>query len=175
MAKTRQQKQAEVQRLTKSFQGAKSAVFTTFDGLNVADNQELRSKLRQEQVDFQVSKKTLLKKALTDAKVEGVEINDFKGNIAVAFAKDDEVAPARILNDFAKKHEQLQLQSGLLEGQIITLEKVKELATLPSRIELIAMTVATIQAPISGFVNVLAGNIRGLLNVLNGIKETKNQ
>jgi len=173
MAKTKQQKQDEVKQLTDNFQEARSVVFTSFEALNMAESQDLRKKLRDEKVAFQVSKKTLLKKALNDAKIDGVELNDFTGNVAVAFGKEDEVAPAKVLNNFAKDHEQLQIKSGMLEGQIITQEKVKQLAGLPSRMELIAKTVATIGAPLSGFVNVLSGNLRGLVNVLNSIKENK--
>jgi large subunit ribosomal protein L10 len=84
----------------------------------------------------------------------------------------DEVAPAKILVDFAKGKE-MKIYGGLLEGKFITAAKVKELAGLPSKLELIALTVRTIQAPISGFVNVLAGNLRGLVNVLKAVKESK--
>jgi len=142
--------------------------------LSVADSQDLRRSLRAEKVNFQSSKKTFLKEALKQARFNEVEMTDWQGSIAVAFGTEDEVAPAKILNNFAKKHEQLEIKVGFLEKELISLEKIKELALLPSRIELIAKTVGTIKAPISGLVNVLSGNIRNLVNVLNALKETKN-
>lgn len=173
MAKTRKIKENEVKRLVDNFQGAKSVVFATFRGLTVAKSRELRNKLRQEKVALQVSKKTLLKKAFSAAKVADLDLSALQGNIAVAFGKEDEVAPAKILNSFAKENEQLQLEFGLLDGQLLTLEKIKELAMLPSKLELLAKVVGTINAPLSGLVNVLAGNLRGLVNALNAIKNTK--
>jgi len=175
MPKTKQQKEQEVEQLNQSLKNAKSVVFTTFDGLNVFDSQELRNSLRNEKISYQVSKKTLLKKALADSKLEGIDINELKGNVGVAIGLEDEVAPAKLIAKFAKKHEQLQIGGGILEKQFITAAKVKELSSLPSKLELIAKTIGTIKAPISGFVNVMAGNLRGLMNVLGAIKESKNQ
>ena len=173
MPKTKQQKEEEVQELNQSLKEAKSVVFTTFDGLNVSDSQELRNNLRAEKVTYQVSKKTLLKKALADSKLEGLDMNELTGNVGVAIGMEDEVAPAKLVAKFAKIHEQLQIKGGVLVNQFITAEKVKELSSLPSKLELIAKTVGTIKAPISGFVNVMSGNLRGLVNVLGAIKDSK--
>lgn len=172
MPKTKSQKQEEVKKLKQSFASAKSAVFTSYDGLTVAQSQELRNNLRNEKVKYLACKKTLFKRALEGSKLD-FNPDEFSGSLAVAFGKEDEVAPAKILADFAKDKEALKIQGGILEGKFINASKVLELAKLPSRLELIAKTVATINAPISGFVNVLAGNIRGLVNVLNGIKKSK--
>ncbi|MBU1036670.1 50S ribosomal protein L10 [Patescibacteria group bacterium] len=173
MPKKKTRKEEEVKRLTDCFKEAKSVVFTNFDGLTVAESEELREKLRQKQVIFRVSKKTLLKKALAKIESKDIELDNLRGNVAVAFATEDEVAPARVLANFAKDHERLHLNFGILEGKLITLEKIKELALLPSKIELIAKTVATIKAPLSGLANVFAGNLRGLVNVFNAIKDKK--
>src|SRR3989338_8267935 len=174
MAKTRQKKEKELGDLTAGFNQAKAAVFTSFEALTVADSQELRNKLRENKVGLQVSKKTLLKKSLSESKLD-VDLADYQGNVAVAFGLEDEVMPAKLISQFVKKHEQLKIRGGLLSGQPISAAKVMELSQLPSKLELIAKTIATIGAPVSGFVNVLAGNLRGLLNVLNGVKESKNQ
>ncbi|MBU1131567.1 50S ribosomal protein L10 [Patescibacteria group bacterium] len=171
MPKTRQQKEQEVKKMIDELKNSKAVVFTTFDGLNVENNQELRNKLRNERVTYQVSKKTLLKMALKDFEVEGLDIDRLKGSVGVAASADDEVIAAKILANFAKVHEQLTIDGGILEGRYIGKEKVIELSKLPSKLELIAKTVATINAPISGFVNVLAGNLRGLVNVLSAIKD----
>jgi len=172
MAKTRQQKEHELKGLSDGIKNAKSAVFTSFQALTMADSQELRKKLRQEKVSLQVAKKTLLKKILAESKI-AIDLSDYHGNVAVAFGTEDEVAPAKIISQFTKKHEQLQVKGGLLNGLVITAEKIDELSKLPTKLELLAKTVATIAAPISGFVNVLAGNLRNLVNVLNAVKDAR--
>ena len=172
MPKTKSQKQEEVKKLQQGFETAKSAVFTSYDGLTVSDSQELRNNLRNENVEYLACTKTLLKRALEGSKFE-VNLDDFTGSLAVAFSKEDEVAPAKVLANFAKDKEALKIQGGILESVFIPAEKVMELSKLPSRLELIAKTVATINAPVIGFVNVLAGSIRGLVNVLNAVKDSK--
>ena len=172
MPKKRIKKEAEVKRLADKFQQSKSVVLTTFDGLTVAESEQLRRKLQAENVSLQVSKKTLLKKALNPSGSKDLDLDGLKGNVAVAFGQD-EVAPAKVLAIFAKTHDKLKLNFGFLEGVVITADKVKELATLPSKLELISKVVGTINAPLSGLVNVLAGNLRGLLNALNAIKDNK--
>jgi len=120
------------------------------------------------------SKKTLLKKALAESALS-VNADEFTGSLAVAFGLTaEETAPAKILAKFGKDKEAIKIQGGLLEGKFISAAKVLELAKLPSRLELLARTVGAIKAPITGFVNVLAGNLRGLVNVLNAIKDSKN-
>lgn len=173
MPKTRQQKEKTVKELADGLKRAKSVVFTSFSGLSVADSRDLRNKLRNEQVEFEVSKKTLLKKALSGRELEISAIDELKGNIGVAFGLADEVAPAKIIAAFNKAHDQLKIEGGILENKFLSREKIKELALLPSKLELLAKLVGTIKAPISGFVNVMAGNLRGLVNVLNAIKEKK--
>ncbi|MBU0708043.1 50S ribosomal protein L10, partial [Patescibacteria group bacterium] len=85
----------------------------------------------------------------------------------------DEVTAAKILKDFSKTHPQVELSSGYLDGKVLDQVSVAELAALPSRDELIAKTVYTIKAPITGFVNVLAGNLKGLVYALKAISENK--
>lgn len=174
MAKLKAKKESELASLKENFKTAKTAIFSVASGLTVSDSQELRRKLKSQQVVLQVGKKTLLKKALEDNQLPTGELEDLRGNVAVAFGLADEVAPAKALAEFAKTHEKLQLKFGLLEGQVITLEKVKQLASLPGKTELLAKLVGTIKAPVNGLVNVLAGNLRGLVNVLNAIKDAKN-
>ena len=173
MAKTKQQKKEEIAKLADSFRSAKSVVFTSYDGLSVADSQILRNNLRKEAVSYLAAKKTLLKRAMDESAVSGIDIGSFAGSLGLAFGQADEVAPAKLLVKFAKGKENLKIHGGILEGAFITAEKVLELAKLPSRLELLARTVGTIKAPLTGLVNVLAGNLRGLVNVLNSIKDKK--
>jgi large subunit ribosomal protein L10 len=100
-------------------------------------------------------------------------INNFTGNVTVAFGYDDEVAPARIMAKFSKTNEAMEIYGGILEKSFIDSSRVRVLATLPDREDLLAKLVGTINAPVSGFVRVLAGNMRNLVYVLEAIKTSK--
>jgi large subunit ribosomal protein L10 len=168
----RPEKEAVVKELTDKFTSAKSLVITDYLGLNVAEMTELRSKLREAGVEFKVVKNTLATIAANDVEME--EMTEyFSGPTAIAFGEDDAVSPAKVLVEFAKDHEVLEIKAGLLNGEIISKEKVESLAEIPSREELLAKAFASMKAPLSGLVNVLQGNIRGLVQVLNQIKEEK--
>jgi len=171
MPKSKAKKQEELAIVQSKVSTSKGVVFTADHGLTVKDSEDLRRKLRAEQAGFQGIKKTLLLKALADAKIEA-DLSG-TGNVAVAYSETDAVAPARIVQSIAKGNDRLIILGGLLDGMFITKEKVIALAKLPSRDELLAQTVGTLQAPISGFVRVLAGNIRGLVNVLQAVKDKK--
>lgn len=171
MPKSKQQKEQIVKELAEKIASAKCLVIASQDGLTVAASQELREKCRKEQVDFISVKKTLLELALKNSDYSDAKIEEMAGSLAVAMSANDEVAPARILNDFAKTHEHVLFRGGLLDGRLVGVDEIKWLANLPSRIELLAKAVGSIKAPISGFVNVLAGNLRGLINVLSAIKK----
>ncbi|MFP4021340.1 MAG: 50S ribosomal protein L10 [Halanaerobium sp.] len=168
----RPEKEAVVKELTDKFSSAKSLVITDYLGLNVAEMTELRSKLREAGVEFKVVKNTLATIAANDVEMEGMT-DYFSGPTAIAFGEDDAVSPAKVLVEFAKDHEVLEIKAGLLNGEIISKEKVESLAEIPSREELLAKAFASMKAPLSGLVNVLQGNIRGLVQVLNQIKEEK--
>ena len=170
MAKTKQKKEELLKNLKAKLADSKSIVFANFTGLSVKDTEDLRSKCREAEVEYLVAKKTLLKKALEEA---GFEVPKLEGEISAAFSVKDEVIAAKVLDTFAKGHEQIKFLAGILENKMIDAEEVKGLAKLPSKDELFAKMVGSIKAPISGFVNVLSGNLRGFVNVLNAIKESK--
>jgi large subunit ribosomal protein L10 len=87
---------------------------------------------------------------------------------------DDEVAPARVIFQFAKTHDALQVVGAITgDGQILTPAQVKALATLPTREQLLGQVVGTIAAPLSGFVGVMSGNVRSIINVLNALSEAR--
>jgi len=173
MAKSKQQKQSEVTELTDNLKSAKAVVFTSFDGLTVAESQALRNLLRKEGIFYKAAKKTLLAKALIDSGL-AIDVKILAGSLGLAFGQGDEVVPAKLLAKFAKNKENLKIQGGILEGAFISAAKVMELAKLPGKQELLAQLVGTIKSPISGLVNVMAGNLRGLVNVLNAVKDAKN-
>lgn len=177
MPKTKEQKKEILRDLAEKIAKAKSVVFTKFNKLTVKENQDLRNELKKEAGEYYVAKKTLMDLVFKDSKVDGLDIKNFAGQIAAVFGYGDEVAPAKIIAGFKKKledKEKIEFIGGILEGKFIEAEKVKILANLPSRQELYAKIVGTINAPISGFVNALAGNLKNLVYVLKAV-ETKKQ
>jgi len=174
MAKTKEQKQEILKALTEKISSAKSVVFTNFSGLSVKDNEDLRKRLRQGEGEYYVAKKTLLDLAFRDAKISDLDIKTFDGRVAVVFGYGEEVMPAKIVDEFKKEHEeQISFIGGILEGKFLNAEETATLAKLPGKQELYAQLVGTLMAPISGFANVLAGNLRGLVCVLEAIKKNK--
>ena len=172
MPKTRGQKEQAMHALTDAVKQSKSVVFANFQGLKVSESEELRRLCRKEGIEYLAAKKTLVAKALKDAGIEG-NPKSFVGAVSVVFGTLDEVAPAQILANFAKNHEVVKLFGGILEGAFIDGAKVAELSKLPSKQQLLQRLVGTLNAPISGFVTVLAGNLRGLVTVLDAIKTQK--
>ena len=172
MAKTRIKKEEALKTLKNALVGMKSVVFAQYEGLKVRDIEELRRSLAKENIEYTVAKKTLLGLALKDA---GVELNPhtISGNFATVISHDDEVAPARILAAFAKDHEALKISAGILEGKLMDRPGILALSKLPGKQELRAKLLGSINAPLSGMVQVLAGNLRGLLTVLTAIKDQK--
>lgn len=177
MPKTKLQKQEILRTLEKKIKKAKSIVFTEFNSLGVKDNEELRNSLREAGSEYMVAKKTLLNLAFEKEKFENLDIKSFEGKIAAVFGYEDEVAPAKIVDEFQNKNEEnkekVRLVAGILENKFLNTAEVMALAKLPSKDELYAKIVGSLNASISGFVNVMAGNIRGLVNVLKAIEEKK--
>lgn len=172
MPKTRIQKEEILNRLGEGLKEAKASVFANFQGLTVAEADELRGKCREEGITVVAVKKTLLKRAFDQMSIKA-DPKVFEGGVAVFMGSADEVAPARIVADFAKTHKVVSIFGGILEGEYIGADYVANLASLPSKQQLLGQLVGTINAPVSGFVNVLAGNMRNLVSVLNNIKEAK--
>ncbi len=172
MPKSRAQKEATLQDLADVLKGMKSIVFANYEGLKVQEIEALRKACKEQGVYYGVAKKTLLKKAFAAAGV-AVDPKAVEGNFATVIGLTDEVAPAKVLAGFAKTHEALVIKGGILEGKLIDVAMVKTLSKLPSKTELLGKLVGTLNAPISGFVNVLAGNLRGLVTVLQHIQESK--
>ncbi|MBI4050324.1 MAG: 50S ribosomal protein L10 [Candidatus Doudnabacteria bacterium] len=163
---TKAQKKQIVEELASELKGARAVVFSDYQGLPNRDIQELRFTLRRESVKYKVIKLTLLKRALEMAGIDTAKFS-FGQPLSVSYSKDDEVAPARTLQTFAKKHEHLKIIAGILDGRFIGGPEVKALAALPTKFELQGQLVYVIASPLRGLASVLSGNIRGLLTVLN--------
>jgi len=173
MPKTRKQKEHSVQTLDEKLSQSKSLVFANFSGLKVKDATKLRRLCKAEGAVYEVDKKTLLKIAFEKSGISGVDVKSLPGAVAVVYGLTDEVAPAKVLEQFSKTNEAVKIIGGVIERKFISASEVIALAKLPSKQQLLAKLVGTINAPVSGFVNVLAGNLRGFVQVLNAIKDQK--
>ncbi|QQR78162.1 MAG: 50S ribosomal protein L10 [Candidatus Moraniibacteriota bacterium] len=153
--------------------GSKALVFANFKGVSVKDITTLRRSLRETGSSWQVLKKTLLNRALDEVGVK-VDARALDGQVGVAFSVD-EVAAAKTIADFIKAHKDstLSIVGGSLGSEALSVEAVKALAKLPSKDELRAKLVGTLQAPIAGFVRTLSGNLTGLVRVLGAVRDAK--
>jgi large subunit ribosomal protein L10 len=149
-AKVIQAKQESVDVVTAKLRESATTVVVDYRGLNVSQATELRKQLREAGVEFQVLKNTLLRRATAAAELTELD-SVLTGPTAIAFSGEDAVAPAKILNDFAKKNDALKLKGAVVEGRVIGVEEVKALAELPSREGLLSMLLSVLQAPMRNF------------------------
>lgn len=170
----RPEKAGKVAELKDLLTSSKGVVLVDYCGLTVAEDTELRSKMSEAGVKYMVAKNTFIRIAAQEAGIEGLDAY-LEHNTAVAFSAEDPVAPAKILNDFSKDHKALEIKAGVLDGKVIGLDEVKAVAELPSREELLAKLVGSMQAPISGLVNVLQGTIRNFVYTLEAVRQKKEQ
>ena len=173
MAISRTEKEAVVDQLSQDLGRLKLAVMTDYRGLSVAEINDLRRQLREQGISYKVTKNTLLRLALkANADFADIDSGIFTGPMALAIGFDDEVAPARVIFQYAKQHEALEIVGALTsDGQLLSAAEVKALASLPTREQLLAQVVGTIAAPLSGLVGVMGAEVRSILNVLNAIKD----
>lgn len=167
-----EEKQKIVEEIKEKFQEAQSAVLVDYRGLNVEEITELRSKLREKGVDYKVYKNTMMRFAAKETGFEGL-LEYLVGPTAVAFGMEDPVEAAKIINNFVKEHDDLEIKAGMVDGKVIDVKEIKNLAELPPKEMLIAKVLGGLNAPIFGFANVLQGTMRGLVYALNGVKEQK--
>lgn len=167
-----EQKKQVVQELTEKVKSAQSIVLADYRGLTVEQDTALRNALRTAGVEYKVVKNTLTSLAMKANGLEGLD-SYLNGPTAMAISSTDAIAPAKVLSEYAKKFEKLELKAGVVEGKVIDVNGIKALAELPSREVLIAKMLGSFNAPITGFVNVLNGNVRGLVVALNAIAEQK--
>jgi large subunit ribosomal protein L10 len=133
---------------------AKAVVLVDYRGLTVAEDTELRKKLREAGVVYKVYKNTLLNFAFKGTEFEALS-KDLEGPTAVAFGIDDVTAPARIINEMAKKMPKLEFKSGVVEGSYYDQKGIQVIASIPSREVLISRLLGSIQAPIANLARVL--------------------
>ncbi len=147
-------------------------VLTDYKGLDVAAMNDLRRKLREANIEYQVVKNTLLVRAAEDTGVAAIK-DHFKGPSAVALSYEDPVAPAKVLTQFAKDNPKLEIKVGVLNGKVLDVPAIKALATLPSREVLLAQFLSALNAVPTSFARVMAEIPRSFVNVLTAIKDQK--
>lgn len=150
MSKVLEAKQAVVTEIADKMKASASMVVVDYRGLNVAQATELRKQLREAGVEFKVYKNSMARRAAEASGLEGLN-EHLTGPNAIAFSTEDVIAPARIINNFAKANEALEIKAGVIEGAIASVEEVKALATLPSREGLLSMLLSVLQAPMRNF------------------------
>lgn len=170
---TRAQKETSVAELKDSLTRSKMTIVSDYRGLTVKEITDLRRQLQKVDADYTVAKNTLVKVALKGDELGNQLAPLLKGPTALAVSYGDPVAPAKILVDFMKKAKKTELRGGVLEGKAVGADQVKAIAELPSREQLVAKLLGTMQAPISGFVRVLAGVPNNLVYALEAIRKQK--
>jgi large subunit ribosomal protein L10 len=169
MPKTRERKIKDVDALKQGLADNQNVVFANFFGLKVKNIDEFRRKCQEAKLYCAVAKKTLLSVAMKD---NAKDVKDLKGEIMIIAGKD-EVTAAKTVAEFGKKNESLKILAGISQGKWAGLAEIIALSKLPSREELLSKLVGSLNAPVSGFVRVLSGNLRGLVCALNAIKDKK--
>ena len=170
--KVLEEKKGKIADLSARIKESKSIILADYRGLTVEEDTQLRNALRKAGVQYSVIKNTIIKFAAKENGLDSI-IPYLEGPTAVAISTVDEISAAKVLSEFAKKHAKLELKAGIVEGKVLNADGVKVLAELPPKEVLIARALGGLKAPINGLVNVLNGNLRGLVVALNAIKEQK--
>ena len=161
----RSEKKDFVEKLDGIYASAKSVIVTHYHGLCVSDITKLRKEFRSKGVGFQIAKNTLSKVALGGSELSDIS-HFFKGPTAIAYSIDDPVAAAKSVIAFAKDNDDFKVVGGIVEGQILDVQGVSKLASLPSLEELRGQIIGLLQAPASKLVGVLQAPASGLVRVI---------
>ncbi|MEW6685901.1 MAG: 50S ribosomal protein L10 [Candidatus Edwardsbacteria bacterium] len=166
------EKENKIEALTVKFKKAKVVYLTDFTGLNVAQITELRKKMRQVGIDYQVTKNTFASLA---ARQTGYDllVSYFDGPTGLVFGVEDPIITAKVLLDFIKLYEKPKIKAGFTDGRLLSPEEIKNLSTLPSKTVLLSQVVSGLQAPLVKFVGVLQGILRNFLFTLEEIRTHK--
>ncbi len=165
-------KERMVEEVLSHFEEHPNFFITSYMGLSNSELELLRRTLRKSSSSYFVVKNAIFKVVLDKLKVKD-SMQYVEGGIGISVSGDDILSTCKILVNFSKEHGKLQIKSGYLEGKNITLDRIKELASLPTRDLLLARAVGGIKGPITGFVNVLGGILRKFVYVVDAIKTSK--
>ena len=153
----RQEKEAVVVELRDKLERSKAAILTDYRGLKVMEITELRHKLKEEGVEYRVVKNSLIRLAIKDTEASSLG-QYLTGPNAVAFSYDDEITPAKLLLEYAKENQKLEVKAGVVAGRLLLQQEMKELVQLPSKEEL--------QAQLLGIMSTLPSKLLGVMNAV---------
>lgn len=159
----REIKEAKVRELAEKLEKAQAAILTSYIGITVEEDTELRKKMREAGVEYRVIKNTLTLRAAKELGYGDIE-KYLEGPVAIAFGYEDPTAPARVLAEFAKTHKKVELKAGIVQGEVFDTAKVIELSKIPPREVLLAKLLGSFKAPLSN-----------LVYLINAISEKKQQ
>jgi len=169
-----EQKKIIVKDLQEKFSKKKILIVTDYKGLNVQDVNSLRRRLREGGIEYKVVKNSLLVRACKDTDVEMLK-DYFTGPSAIALSYDDPVAPAKLLTEFAKENKKLEIKVGVMNGKVLDLSKIYELSSLPSHEVILGQLLSVMNGVPSSLVRALGDVPRKMLNLLQAIKEQKEE
>jgi len=169
----RTEKEAIVSEVNEKALKATALYFADFSGISVAEETDLRREFRKSGIEYRVVKNTLARKALENVAGCDHVAEQLVGPTGIAFGYDDAVVPAKIIKRFSDKTGKLKLKAAVLERQMFVGAKLDELAKLPSRKELIAGILGSIQSPVSGVVGAVNAVLRDLVSVIDQIAKKK--
>jgi large subunit ribosomal protein L10 len=172
MAITKEKKAEILQDLVDKFGRSKTVVFSDYRGLDVSSISDLRNKLREKGAEAKVAKKTLIKLAAKESNIGELGDDVMEGPVAVTFSYEDELSGLKVLFNFSKENENLKLLGGIIDGKIVSAEEIITLAKLPSKEELYAKFLGSLNSPVSGFVGVMGNLLGGFVRVVNAYKDT---
>ena len=168
----KEEKQQIAEDLRDRFSKVAILVLTDYKGLDVKAMNDLRRRLRSEEIEYQVVKNTLLIRASEDNDVALIK-DYFKGPNAIAISYDDPISPAKVLSQFAKENDKLEIKVGLMNGQVLDANAIKTLAKLPSREVLLGQFLSALNAIPASFVRTIAEVPRSFVSVLAAIRDQK--
>jgi len=166
------EKKQLVEELHQKFTESKIVILTDYKGLDVDTINALRRKLTESNIEYRVVKNTLLIRASEDTDVALVK-DQFKGPTAIALSYDDPVAPAKVLSEFAKENDKLEIKAGVMSGKLLDINAIKSLSALPSREVLLSLVLSTMNGVPTALVRALNNVPEKLLYALQAIKDQK--
>ncbi|MEX1308368.1 MAG: 50S ribosomal protein L10 [Eubacteriales bacterium] len=170
--KTIEVKKQQVEEVKQKFEKSKSILFYDYRGLTVDEVSELRNQFRAAGVEYKVIKNNILRRAAKEQNIEGLD-SILTGPTAAVFGYNDAVSGPKVLVDFVKKVKKTEIKVGVLSGDVVDVEQIKQLASLPTREELIAKLAGTLNAPIGGLAMALNAIPSGFARALAAVRDQK--
>ncbi|MFQ5587893.1 MAG: 50S ribosomal protein L10 [Nitrospiria bacterium] len=168
----REKKQEHISQLNEKFSRASVAILAEFTGMGVEEMREVRKGLRGAEGEFKVVKNTIAIRAATGTSLEGIHAY-FKGSTAVALGYADPVAPTKALKEIADKQDKLKIKAGVVEGKVVDLAGVRQIAKLPPKDILLGELIGRLNAPISGFAGCLNGVLSKFVRTLEAVHQQR--